>query len=90
MTLTLRQVRLSQSSWAVVSPIRNRSLRSSMAGRLLDPTTRVSFTGDMPGQGRKLIDLITIVINGLEYLDELLPVLVDLGRSTPLMALPNG
>ena len=61
-------------------------------GRLfaLDPTTRALFTGDMVEQGRKLIDLITIVINGLEYLDELLPVLVDLGRGTPLMALPNG
>ena len=81
MTLTPRQVRLLQSSWAAVAP-NSEQVAAQFYGRLfaLDPTTRALFTGDMVEQGRKLIDLITIVINGLEYLDELLPVLVDLGR----------
>ena len=51
-------------------------------GRLfeIDPSTKVLFKGDMKEQGKKLMNMITAAVNGLNDLDGLVPVVQDLGR----------
>jgi hemoglobin-like flavoprotein len=46
----------------------------------LDPSLRHLFRGDMAEQRRKLMQMITAVVKGLDRLDELVPVVKDLGR----------
>ncbi len=79
--MTPRQIRLLQESWAQVAPISHEAA-ALFYRRLfeLDPAIRPLFKNDMVDQGRKLVGMITIVVNGLDYLDELLPAVVDLGR----------
>jgi hemoglobin-like flavoprotein len=46
----------------------------------LDPTLRPLFKGDMKEQGRKLMDMITLAVKGLDRPEALLPALAALGR----------
>jgi hemoglobin-like flavoprotein len=46
----------------------------------LDPSLRHLFRGDMAEQRRKLMQMITAVVEGLDRLDQLVPVVKDLGR----------
>ena len=70
-----------QSTWARVIPI------SDVAARLfydklfeLDPGVRPLFTSDMEEQGRKLMQMITVAVQGLDHLDRIVPAVRDLGR----------
>jgi len=45
----------------------------------IDPSTKVLFKGDMRAQGRKLMEMITAAVNGLNDLDTLVPAVQDLG-----------
>ncbi len=47
----------------------------------IDPSTKILFIGDMTDQGRKLMQMITVAVNGLHDLDSLIPVVQDLGGS---------
>ena len=38
------------------------------------------FKGDMPNQRRKLVQMLTAAVKGLDRLDQLVPVVQDLGR----------
>jgi hemoglobin-like flavoprotein len=46
----------------------------------LDPSLRAMFRGDMVEQRKKLMQMITAAVKGLDRLDQLVPVVRDLGR----------
>ena len=75
------QIILVQSSWIKVLPISEKAAEL-FYGRLfeIDPSTKVLFKGDMREQGRKLVEMISAAVNGLNDLDGLVPVVQDLGR----------
>jgi hemoglobin-like flavoprotein len=78
--MTQKEKQLVQESWARVIPI------SDIAASLfyeqlfkLDPSLRALFTSDISEQGRKLMAMITIAVNGLENLEKTLPAVRALG-----------
>lgn len=75
------QVTLVQNSWGRLLPISEQAAEL-FYGRLfeIDPSTKALFKGDMKEQGRKLMTMITVVVNRLNDLDGLVPVVQDLGR----------
>jgi hemoglobin-like flavoprotein len=46
----------------------------------LDPSLRQMFRGDMTEQRKKLMQMLTAAVKGLDHLDRLVPVVQDLGR----------
>ncbi len=79
--MTPRQVSLIQSSWAAVVPIQE-TAAGLFYQRLfvLDPDVRPMFKGDLPSQGKKLMQALGFIVNSLTRLDELVPVAQDLAR----------
>ena len=79
--MTQDQVTLVQSTWAQVLPIAD-AAASLFYGRLfeLDPELQSLFSSDMAEQGRKLMQMITLSVNGLSNPDALLPAVQNLGR----------
>ena len=63
------QINLVQSSWSKVIPI-SETAADLFYNRLfeIDPSTKVLFKGDMKEQGRKLMQMITAAVNGLNDL----------------------
>ena len=75
------KIKLVQNSWSKVLP--NSEMAANLFyGRLfeIDPSTKVLFKGDMKEQSKKLMNMITAAVNGLNDLDGLVPVVQDLGR----------
>lgn len=79
--MTPRQIELVQASWKKVEPI-SEAAAELLYNRLfaLDPSLRPMFRGDMKEQGRKLMGMVTFVVNGLTRLEALLPGVQALGR----------
>jgi hemoglobin-like flavoprotein len=75
------QKELVQTSFEQVRPIAD-AAAALFYNRLfeLDPTLRPLFKGDMKEQGRKLMDMITLAVKGLDRPEALLPALAALGR----------
>ncbi|MCH8892109.1 MAG: hemin receptor [Chloroflexi bacterium] len=75
------QINLVRTTWAKLVPIADQAA-DLFYNRLfeIDPSTKVLFKGDMKEQGRKLMEMITAAVNGLNDLDGLVPVVQDLGR----------
>jgi len=46
----------------------------------LDPSLEAMFPADMVGQRRKLLQMLTAAVKGLDRLEQLVPVVQDLGR----------
>ena len=46
----------------------------------LDPALRPLFRGDMKEQGRKLMQMMAVAVQGLSRLDTIIPAVEDLGR----------
>ena len=79
--MTNEDVRLVQSSWAQVRP------NSAQAAELfysrlfaVAPQLKRLFKGDMQMQGQRLMRMIDTAVTELESVDDLIPVLEDLGR----------
>ena len=79
--MTPRQVALVQESWNDVLAV------SETAAQLfylrlfaLDPSLRSMFKGEMREQGRKLIAMMSVAVNGLTRIETLVPVIEALGR----------
>jgi hemoglobin-like flavoprotein len=79
--MTPYQISLVQKSWRQVLPI------SDTAADLfyqelfrLDPGLRALFKGDMKEQGRKLMAVMSVVVQGLPRVEALMPQVQDLGR----------
>ena len=79
--MTENDVRLVQASFAKVVPI-----APVAAGLFYDrlfeiaPQVRPLFKGDIEEQGRKLMRMLTTVVNSLDRLDELVPAAQSLAR----------
>lgn len=75
------QIELVKSSWEQVKPLQEQAA-ALFYGRLfeLDASLEPMFTGDIKEQGRKLMAMITLAVNGLEDLDRLVPAVQNLGR----------
>ena len=78
--MTGKQKRLVQTSFEQVKPF------ADVAARLfygclfeLDPRLEALFRGDREEQGRKLMRMIGLAVNGLDNLAELVPTLLALG-----------
>jgi hemoglobin-like flavoprotein len=75
-------VALVQQSWEQVVPIADTAAQL-FYGRLfeLDPSLRGMFAHtDMTEQRKKLMQILTVVVRGLQQLEELLPAVEALGR----------
>lgn len=72
---------LVQESFAAVMPIAD-DAAALFYRRLfeLDPSLERMFKGDMTEQRRKLMQMLTAAVKGLDRLDQLVPVVEDLGR----------
>lgn len=79
--MTPKQIQLVQSSWKQVLPISDKAAEL-FYGRLfqLEPSYRRLFTSDQKEQGRKLMQMITVAVNGLPKLDTIVSAVEDLGR----------
>jgi hemoglobin-like flavoprotein len=79
--LTSTQTALVQRSFAIIAPIAD-DAAALFYQRLfeLDPSLKRMFPDDMTGQRKKLMQMLTAAVKGLDHLDQLVPVLQDLGR----------
>lgn len=79
--LTTTQKTLVQNSFTSIAPIAD-DAAALFYRRLfeIDPALRAMFPGDMSGQRRRLMQMITAAVKGLDRLDQLVPVVEDLGR----------
>jgi hemoglobin-like flavoprotein len=79
--LTLTQKTLVQESFAAVAPIAD-DVAALFYRRLfdLDPSLRQMFRGDLSEQRKKLMQMLTAAVKGLDRLEQLVPVVQDLGR----------
>jgi len=79
--LTMTQKSLVQDSFASIAPIAD-DAAALFYRRLFDvaPSLQPMFRGDMTEQRRKLMQMLTAAVKGLDQLDQLVPVVKDLGR----------
>jgi len=79
--VTSRQKTLVQDSFAALAPVLE-DATALFYGRLfeLDPAVRRMFPEDMTMQRRKLAQMLTAAVKGLDRLEQLVPVVQDLGR----------
>ena len=79
--MTEHDKQLVRDSWAKVIPISDKAAEL-FYNRLfeLDPSLRLLFTSDMTEQGRKLMGMITVAVNDLDRLDEIIPAVRALGK----------
>jgi len=79
--MTLKDKELVQDSWAKVIPDPD-TVAELFYNRLfeLNPSLRLLFRSDMTEQGRKLTAMITVVVNGLDNLDNIVPSVRALGK----------
>ena len=79
--MTPRQNELVQASFAQLTPSAE-TVAAMFYGRLfeLNPKLERLFKGDREEQGRKLMQMIGLAVKGLNRLNELIPLLRELGR----------
>jgi len=79
--ITQQQVNLVQDSFKQVAPIADVAADLFYARLFeLDPTLRPMFRGDMREQGRKLMQMLSVAVNGLNSLEKIVPAVQDLGK----------
>ena len=78
--MTPRQKELVKGSWDQVVPIQE-TAAELFYGRLFDvyPEVKPYFKGDMKEQGKKLMSMLSMAVNGLDNLDTLVEPLKALG-----------
>ena len=75
------QIELVQTSFAKVAPIAETAAALFYARLFeLDPALRHMFRTDLREQGRKLMTMLRVVVNGLTRLEALVPAVEALGR----------
>ena len=79
--LTATQKSLVQNSFATIVPIAD-DAAALFYQRLfeLDPSLQGMFRGNMIEQRKKLMQMLTAAVKGLDRIEQLVPVLQDLGR----------
>jgi hemoglobin-like flavoprotein len=79
--VTPDQITLVKESFALVVPIAD-TAAELLYNRLfeLDPSLRSLFHGDAGEQRRKLMKAVTVVVQGLDRLEPIMPAILALGR----------
>ena len=79
--VTEAQKKLVQTTFATIAPIAD-DAALLFYQRLFEiaPELRPMFRGDMSEQRRKLMQMLTAAVKGLDRLEQLVPVVEDLGR----------
>ena len=80
MSLTNEEIQSVQSSWEKCVPIADKAAEL-FYGKLfeLDPNLKPLFKGDMQEQGKKLMTMITVAVNGLNDLEKIVSAVKALG-----------
>ena len=79
--LTVAQKTLVQESFATIATIADDAAVLFYQKLFeLDPSLRQMFRGDMAEQRRKLMQMISATVKGLDRLEQLIPAVQDLGR----------
>lgn len=79
--MTPEQKKLIQRSFEQVRAIGDAAARLFYARLFdLDPSLQLLFKGNMDEQGKKLMEMLGLVVRGLDRLNELLPAVEALGR----------
>ena len=80
MSLTTDEIEMVQTSWKKCIPIADKAAEL-FYGRLfeLDPNLKPLFKGDMAEQGKKLMTMITVAVNGLNDLEKIVSAVKQLG-----------
>jgi hemoglobin-like flavoprotein len=75
------QVRLVQSTWEKIVPIADKAA-DLFYNRLfeIDPQLKPLFKSDIKQQGKKLMQMISTVVNSLHRLEQVTPAIQELGR----------
>jgi len=75
------QKKLVQQSWSAVVPIAEQAA-DIFYGKLFeaDPTLKSLFKGDMKAQGKKLMQMISVAVAGLDRLGDIVPAVQALGK----------
>ncbi len=79
--MTPEQIRLVQDSFNEVIPISDQAAEL-FYGRLFseNPQFKALFSGDMQGQGKKLMQHLNMVVRGLNKIEQIAPAVQSLGR----------
>lgn len=79
--MTPEQITLVKTTWAQVVPIKEKAAEL-FYGKLfeLDPAVKPLFKADITEQGKKLMMAINTVVNSLERIDTMVPIIQDMGR----------
>jgi hemoglobin-like flavoprotein len=79
--MTPRQVALVQGSWKDVLAVPETAAQLFYLRLFaLDPSLQPMFKGEIREQGRKLIAMMSVAVNGLARIETLVPVIETLGR----------
>ena len=79
--MTPRQITLVQDSFAMIVPKREDVARGFYDNLfLLDPALRPMFPADLSDQGKKLMQVLAVVVRSLDNLGPLLPSIDDMAR----------
>lgn len=79
--MTPQQISLVKSTWAQVVPIKDKAA-VLFYGKLfeLDPAVKPLFKDNIVEQGKKLMMAINTVVNSLDKIDSMVPIIQDMGR----------
>ena len=79
--MTPRQIALVQASWQDTLAFPETAVQLFYLRLFeLDPALRPMFRGELREQGRKLVAMISVAVNGLARIETLVPVIEALGR----------
>lgn len=79
--MTPQQITLVKTTWGQVVPIKEKAAEL-FYGKLfeLDPAVKPLFKGDIVEQGKKLMMAINTVVNSLDKIETMVPIIQDMGR----------
>jgi hemoglobin-like flavoprotein len=79
--LSAEQKTMVKTTWASVVPIADKAAEL-FYGKLfeMDPSVKPLFKGDISEQGKKLMKTIGLAVNSLDNLEQLVPVVQQLGK----------
>jgi len=79
--MTPNQIDLVQRSWAQVAPMGEAAVLMFYERLFfVDPSLRIMFRGDMKRQSRKVLEMMSFTVDGLNRVHEIVPVVQSLGR----------
>ena len=75
------QITLVKATWSQVLPIKEKAAELFYSKLFeLDPKLKPMFTNDIAEQGKKLMMSINTVVNSLDKIETVVPIIKDMGR----------